>query len=260
MQNEIVESQKIEMLESASKSVRKRILKMLAHANKDEIRGGHAGGSLSCVEIMVALYFERMKGGDRFLLSKGHAAPCLYSVLAEKGLIKEDQLTSLRRLGGLGGHPNFYDPGVDFPSGSLGQLLSVGIGMALANRDSTIYVLLGDGELQEGQIWEAAMCAGHYKIHNLVAIVDRNGLQETGLVRDIMDIEPLGDKFRSFGWNVREADGHDFRQMLGALNTTQADCPTAIIANTVKGKGVGFMENVVGWHGIHDAKKLECAI
>jgi transketolase len=243
-------------LEEIGRRTRSRIIRMLAAANSDELRGGHAGGSLSCVELMVALYFSRMKRGDRFLLSKGHAAPCLYSVLAEKGLISEEDLKTLRRPGGLGGHPNVSTNGVEFPSGSLAQLLSVGIGMAIAERSSDVFVLIGDGEMQEGQIWEAVMCAAHHRLGNIFAIIDRNRIQETGWVKDVMDVEPLADKFRSFNWDVRVADGHDFGGILAALNAPGTGKPVAIIADTVKGKGFGMMENSIGWHGIHDRKEL----
>jgi transketolase len=257
MQDRIEE---IRRLEEISARARKKILGMLAHANRDELRGGHAGGSLSCIDILVALYFSRMEAGDRLLLSKGHASPALYSALSEKGLVSEEMLKMLRRPGGLGGHPCCDVKGVDFPSGSLSQLISVGLGMAIGDRTSKVYVVLGDGELQEGQVWEAMMFAGHNRLGNLVAIIDRNMLQQSGRVCDVMDIEPLADKFRSFNWNVKETDGHDFSGLLETLESAGSSMPTVIIANTVKGKGVGFMENRVEWHGIHDRKMLKAML
>ena len=240
---------------------RKHIIEMLAAAGS-----GHPGGSLSAVDVMVALYFGKMKHDpadpawpdrDRFVLSKGHACPALYAVLAECGYFPHDEIYTLRKFGSiLQGHPDCRKtPGVNISSGSLGQGLSAGIGMALAARldrkDYRTYVLLGDGEVQEGQVWEAAMTAPHYKIDNLCAILDYNGLQIDGPIQDVMNPEPLAEKWRAFRWNVLEINGHDFDQILQALDQAEQvkGAPTIIIASSIKGKGVSFMENVAGWHG-----------
>jgi len=227
---------------------------------------GHPGGSLSAVEIVTALYFRVMRldpknphwpDRDRFILSKGHAAPLLYAALAEKGFFPKEWLLTLRQLGSpLQGHPHCrYLPGVEVSTGSLGQGLAVGNGMALAarldKRDYRIYVLLGDGELQEGMVWEAAMAASHYGLDNLTAIVDRNFLQIDGSTEQVMSLEPVEDKFRAFGWEARTIDGHDFPQILEALDWARRvkGKPAAIVAHTIKGKGVSFMENNPDWHG-----------
>lgn len=244
-----------------ARTVRRHIIEMTAAA-----ASGHPGGSLSSVEILTALYFRVLRyrpaeldwpERDRFVLSKGHAAPLLYSVLAEVGCLGTDELCTLRQIDSrLQGHPDkSCTPGLETTSGSLGQGLSIGIGMALAGRldarDYRVYVLMGDGECDEGQIWEAAMAAAHFKLDNLVGIVDNNGLQIDGPNKVVMNLEPLPDKWRSFGWNVIEIDGHDFGQILAAFEQAgkAKGQPSVIIARTVKGKGVSFMENVVDFHG-----------
>jgi transketolase len=227
---------------------------------------GHPGGSLSATDIMTALYFKHMnvrpaepkwEDRDRFVLSKGHAAPALYACLAEAGYFSTDSLSTLRQIGSkLQGHPDMRKtPGVEASTGSEGQGLSMGIGMALAGKldrkQYRVYVMLGDGELDCGQIWEAAMSAAFFKVDNLVAIVDRNKLQLDGPTESIMSLEPLPDKWKAFGWHVIEANGHDFRDILSALDQAREikGKPTVIIAHTVKGKGVSFMEGAVGFHG-----------
>ena len=241
--------------------LRKHVIKMLGEAGS-----GHPGGSLSAADIMTVLYWHEMNidptrpdwpDRDRFVLSKGHAAPILYACLAEKGYFSVDELKTLRKLGSnLQGHPDSSKtPGVEVPTGSLGQGLSMGNGMALAakmdGRDYRVYVLLGDGEVEEGMVWEAAMTSAHYELDNLVAIVDNNKLQIDGDVRDVMGITDLAERFRSFGWAALDIDGHDYGQIVSALRLARGTKgrPTAIIAHTVKGKGVSFMENQVGWHG-----------
>ncbi|AOT73233.1 transketolase [Geosporobacter ferrireducens] len=227
---------------------------------------GHPGGSLSAVEIMTALYFEKMKidpknpkweERDRFILSKGHAAPVLYAALAEKGFFPKEELLKLRHVDAmLQGHPDMKGtPGVEMSTGSLGQGFSTSIGMALGakldQRSNRIYVLLGDGEVQEGIVWEAAMAAAHYQLDNLTAFMDYNGLQIDGNTDEVMNINPITDKWKSFGWNVVAIDGHDYDQIFDALEKAEStkNQPTVIIAKTVKGKGVSFMENQAGWHG-----------
>lgn len=227
---------------------------------------GHPGGSLSAAEIVTALYFEvmnidpenpEMEGRDKFILSKGHANPAQYAALAERGFFPKEDLITLRKLGSkLQGHPNMhYIPGIEMSTGSLGQGLSVAVGMALANKmdenGGRIYTLHGDGEIQEGMIWESAMAAVHYGLDNLTAIVDWNGLQIDGKNEDVMTVAPIGDKFRGFGWNVLECDGHDIEALIDVLNKAKEEKgrPTVIIAKTVKGKGVSFMEDQAGWHG-----------
>lgn len=227
---------------------------------------GHPGGSLSCADIVTSLYFDvmnidpknpEMPGRDRFVLSKGHAAPALYAVLAERGFFPKEELLSLRKMGSMfQGHPNMHKvPGVEMSTGSLGQGLSVAVGMALAAKmdddAGRVYTLHGDGEIQEGMIWEAAMAAVHYKLDNLTAIVDWNGLQIDGRNDEVMTVAPIADKFAGFGWNTFECDGHDIEDISIALKQAKEikDRPTVIIAKTVKGKGVSFMENQAGWHG-----------
>ena len=230
-------------------------------------KSGHPGGSLGAADIMTYLYFEEMDVDpanpnraerDRFVLSKGHCAPALYAVLAERGFFPKEELETLRHIGSrLQGHPNMNDtPGVDMSTGSLGQGISAAVGMALAAKhwgDSyRVYTLLGDGECEEGQVWEAAMFAGNHDLDNLVAIVDHNGLQIDGSIDEVNSAMPLADKFRAFKWHVIElADGNDMAQIAAAFAETRkvSDSPVAIIAETVKGKGVSFMENQVGWHG-----------
>ena len=226
---------------------------------------GHPGGSLSCTDILVALYFSKMKidpkdpnmpDRDRFVLCKGHAAPALYSVLAEKGFFDKAQLDNLRQMDGmLEGHPKKgLTPGIDASTGSLGQGLSIAVGMALAARldksQRRIYALLGDGESQEGQVWEAAMSAAHYRLSNITAFTDRNKLQIDGNTEKVMSLEPLAQKWRAFGWNVLEIDGHELEEIQSAIDSSKgSDRPTMIIANTTKGKGVSFMENMCEYHG-----------
>lgn len=248
-------------LEQLAKNIRRHIITMISQAGS-----GHPGGSLSAVEIVTALYFRVLRHDpanpqwaerDRFILSKGHAAPVLYGVLAESGYFPQEELSTLRKLDSrLQGHTDrTATPGVEMSSGALGQGLSFGIGIALAarldNQDYRVYVLLGDGECDEGQVWEAAMAAAHFKVSNLVAVVDHNELQLDGWNRQIMNLEPLGEKWRSFGWHVVEVNGHSFDQLLNAFGEAKQikGQPTVIIAHTIKGKGVSFMENVVEFHG-----------
>lgn len=251
----------LQELASRASTIRQHIIRMVAEA-----KSGHPGGSLSAADIVSTLYFHEMKvdpqnpkwpDRDRFVLSKGHAAPVLYAALAEKGYFPQDELMTLRKTGSrLQGHPSMkHLPGVEISTGSLGQGLSAANGMALAGRldgkDYRVYVLLGDGEIQEGQVWEAAMAAAHYKLDNLVGFIDHNRLQIDGPVEDVMSPEPVADKWRAFGWNVEEINGHDFTEIINALAKARETKgqPTMIVANTVKGKGVSFMENQVGWHG-----------
>ncbi len=227
---------------------------------------GHPGGSLSATDILTALYFKEMnidpqnphkEDRDKFVLSKGHAAPVLYAALGERGYFPVEEMMSLRKLGShFQGHPNRDKvPGVEMSTGSLGQGFSTAIGMALANKldnkDNRVYVLLGDGELQEGLVWEAAMAAGHYGLDNLCVFVDWNGLQIDGNNDDVIKVKPIDDKFKAFGFNVLLIDGHDFAQIFKALDEARS-CkgkPTAIIAKTHKGQGVPFMTDKAGWHG-----------
>lgn len=251
----------INELKETAKTIRKDIVKMITESSS-----GHPGGSLSAVEILTELYFNEMNidpeaprksDRDRFVLSKGHAAPALYSTLARRGFFNVDELLKLRKFGSiLQGHPNMNDvPGVDMSTGSLGQGISSAVGMALVGKSDNssyrVYTLLGDGELEEGQVWEAAMCAGHYKLDNLTAFIDFNGLQIDGPCEDVMGAEPIGDKFKAFRWNVIEIDGHDFEAIEKAIDEAKEykGKPTAIIAHTIKGKGVSFMENEASWHG-----------
>lgn len=252
----------VDQLEDIAKQVRRDTLVMLNRAGS-----GHTGGSLSSVEILTALFFSKMKHRphdpswdqrDRFVLSKGHAAPAFYAVLARCGYFPLEDLVSLRKLGShLQGHPDCkFTPGVEVPTGSLGQGLSMANGIALAVRldgkTSRVYVFLGDGEVQEGQIWEAAMSATHYKLDNLCAILDHNHLQIDGTVEEVMNIEPLSDKWRAFGWAVININGHDYTQILTSLDKAEKTKgqPSIIIAETIKGKGVSFFENKVEYHGV----------
>ena len=229
-------------------------------------KAGHPGGSLSCADLMTFLYFEEMnidpknpkkEDRDRFVLSKGHCAPALYSALAQRGYFPVEELTTLRKLGShLQGHPCMqHTPGVDMSSGSLGQGISVATGMALSaklsNDSYRVYTLLGDGEVAEGQVWEAAMFAGHKKLDNLVVIVDNNGLQIDGKVEDVCNPYPIDKKFEAFNFHVINIDAHDFDQIRAAFKEARETkgMPTAIIMKSVKGKGVSFMENQAGWHG-----------
>ena len=235
-------------------------------------KSGHPGGSLSAADIFTYLYFNEMnvdpqnpqwEDRDRFVLSKGHCCPSLYATLALKGFFDWDELSELRHVGAmLQGHPDMKGtPGIDMSTGSLGQGVSAACGMALAakldNKDYRVYTLLGDGEVEEGQVWEAAMFASHNKLDNLVVIVDQNGLQIDGTVEEVAGIEPLDKKFEAFGFEVFKIDGHDFEQIEDALNKakTVKGRPTAILAKTVKGKGGSFMENQVGWRGTAPNKK-----
>lgn len=252
----------IERLNEKSKELRRHIVRMLGEAGS-----GHPGGSLSSADIVTALFFHEMRlkpaepywpDRDRFILSKGHAAPVLYAALAERGFFPVSELDTLRKLGSrLQGHPDMKKlPGVEMSTGSLGQGLSVANGMALAARldrkDYRVYVVLGDGELQEGMVWEAAMASAHYKLDNLVAFVDHNGLQIDGPVTEVMSPEPVAGKWRAFGWHTLVVNGHDMGQILDALAEakTVKGKPTMIVAETVKGKGCSFMENLCDWHGV----------
>ncbi|MBP3271319.1 MAG: transketolase [Ruminococcus sp.] len=228
-------------------------------------KSGHPGGSLSIADTLTYLYFNKMNvypdkpdepTRDRFVLSKGHTAPALYSVLAQKGFFSTEELKSLRHIGALlQGHPCIHIPGVDMSSGSLGQGISAACGMALSAKISNdsykVYTILGDGEIQEGQVWEAAMFAAHYKLDNLVAIVDNNGLQIDGRVADVMSPYPIVDKFKAFGWHVIEMDAHDFDSIDAAFSEAEkiSGQPVAIIQKSIKGKGISFMEDNVSWHG-----------
>lgn len=251
----------INELTSVANQIRKDIVVMVNAAGS-----GHPGGSLSSADILTALYFNEMsidpnqpdlESRDRFVLSKGHAAPVLYSTLARRGYFDTSELVYLRKIGHmLQGHPNMnYVPGVDMSTGSLGQGFSASVGMALAgkldNTDVRTYVLLGDGEMNEGLVWEAAMCGAHYKLDNLLAIVDYNGLQIDGPNEEVMGIKPLDSKWESFGWNVISIDGHNFEEIFAALKEAKETKgkPSVILASTVKGKGVSFMENQASWHG-----------
>ncbi len=248
-------------LQALAKQVRREIIEMTGAA-----KTGHPGGSLSAVEILVELYFDYMHidpknptwaDRDRFILSKGHAAPVLYAVMAEAGYTPKDQLNTLRKLGSIyQGHPDMrFIPSLEASTGSLGEGLSLVLGMGLAarldQRPSRYYVLLGDGEIQEGQIWESAMAAAFHKVDNIVAIVDYNGIQLDGFVKDIMEVAPLAEKWRAFGWHTVEIDGHDIPSIRRALEEAEATKfrPTCIVAHTIKGKGVSFMENNPKFHG-----------
>jgi transketolase len=251
----------IAALELKAKELRRHIVSMLAEAGS-----GHPGGSLSAADLITALYYNEMnvnpedpewEGRDYFVMSKGHAAPALYGILAMKGYFPVDDLKTLRKLGShLQGHPcRLKTPGVEVSTGSLGHGVSVAVGIAkglkLDNKPNRVYTIVGDGESQEGQVWEAAMFAAHYKLDNLVLILDRNRLQIDGRPEDVMNPEPLPEKFKAFGFNVIEINGHDMAEILDAFAKAK-ECkgmPTAIIANTIKGKGVSFMEDQVGWHG-----------
>lgn len=247
-------------LEMTAVNVRKGIIEGTFNA-----KSGHPGGSLSIADLLTYLYSVKMNVNpadpdmeerDRLVLSKGHTAPALYSVLAEKGFFPKEELKSLRHIGALlQGHPCIHIPGVDMSSGSLGQGISVACGMALAgktdNRDYKVYTILGDGEVEEGQVWEAAMFAAHYGLDNLVAIVDNNGLQIDGKITEVCSPEPITDKFAAFGWHVITMDAHDFDSIEKAFDEAEkiSGKPVAIIQKSVKGKGVSFMEDKVSWHG-----------
>ncbi|CAB5079504.1 Transketolase, N-terminal section (EC [Olavius algarvensis associated proteobacterium Delta 3] len=251
----------VDELKEMAATIRCDIINMICTAE-----AGHPGGSLSATDIVTALYFRVMQvdpshprwpDRDRFILSKGHACPVWYAALAERGYFDRSHLGTLRRLGSiLQGHPDMNKtPGIDMTAGSLGHGLSAGIGMALAARVQKkpyhTWVIVGDGEVQEGSVWEAAMAAAKWKLDNLTAILDRNNLQNDWYVDELMPIEPIAEKWRAFGWHVVEIDGHDMEQVVSALEDakTRKGGPTMVIAKTVKGKGVSFMENVCEWHG-----------
>ena len=256
-----METTKLEMLKEKALNIRLGALEGIHAASS-----GHPGGSLAIADILAYLYFAEMnvdpanpkdENRDRLVLSKGHTAPALYAALAEKGFFDKDILKTLRKFGSiLQGHPDMkHIPGIDMSTGSLGQGFSAACGIALAgkidSKDYRVYSIIGDGESEEGQIWEAAMFGAHYKLDNLVAIVDNNGLQIDGKVTEVMNPTPLDEKFAAFGWNVINIDGHDFDQIADALACARATNgkPTAIIAKCVKGKGVSYMEDQVSWHG-----------
>ena len=263
----------VKEMAAVAKKLRRHIVTMTGEAGS-----GHPGGSLSAVEIVTALYYKVMRHDpqafgwpdpDRFILSKGHAAPVLYAALAECGYFPLKELSTLRQLGScLQGHTDCrLTPGVEMSAGSLGQGLSFGIGVALAGRlnsqDYRVYVLLGDGECDEGQVWEAAMAASHFKLDNLVAIVDNNGQQIDGWNRDVMNLDPFDKKWAAFGWQVIEVDGHDFTRLIDAFNRAKLvrGQPVVIMAHTVKGKGVSFMENNPEFHGkTPTAAEIELAL
>jgi transketolase len=251
----------LEELQEIAKRIRREIVQMIGAA-----KSGHPGGSLSAVEMVVELFFHHMRidpqnpkwpDRDRFILSKGHACPVLYAAMAEAGFTPIDQLSTLRKLGSIyQGHPDVrFIPALEASTGSLGEGLSLGIGMGFAarldGRQYRTYVMLGDGESQEGQIWEAAMSAAFHKIDNVVVFLDYNKIQLDGFVKDIMEVAPLADKWRAFGWHTLEIDGHSFPAIQQALRDAEATkgVPTCIVANTIKGKGVSFMENNPKFHG-----------
>ncbi|MDD6771742.1 MAG: transketolase [Inconstantimicrobium porci] len=254
-------------LQNTAKTIRRDIVTMLT-----ESASGHPGGSLSATDIITTLYFKemnidpknpKMEDRDRFVLSKGHAAPALYSALARRGFFDPAKLNTLRKLGSdLQGHPNMNDvAGIDMSTGSLGQGISAAVGMALAgkldNKDYRVFALLGDGELEEGQVWEAAMSAAHYSLDNLTAFVDFNGLQIDGKIEDVMNPGPIDKKFEAFGWNVLNIDGHNIEEIIEAVDKARnfKEKPTMIVCHTVKGKGVSFMENQASWHGTAPSKE-----
>lgn len=273
-------SRNIIELKQMANTIRKDILNMIWNA-----QSGHLGGSFSIVEILTALYFDEMRYNpaepdweerDRFILSKGHTAPALYATLTNAGFFPKSKIfSSFRRINSmLQGHPDMKKtPGVEMTSGSLGIGLSAANGMALANRfkeiDARVYCMIGDGEINEGQIWEAAATASHYHLDNLVAFVDVNGLQNDAETKKVKDMLDIAQKWKAFGWNTIEIDGHDFSEIFEALDSARSckNLPTAIIAHTIKGKGVSFMENVVEFHGKTPTeaeyksglKELECA-
>lgn len=263
--------QQVKEVQGRAKAIRRHIVSMVTEA-----KSGHPGGSLSAADILATLFFVEMKvdpkepknpDRDRFVLSKGHAAPVLYAALAEKGFFPTEELLSLRRIDSrVQGHPSMKDlPGIDMSTGSLGQGLSAACGMALAGRldkrDYRVFALLGDGELEEGMIWEAAMFAAHHKLDNLTAFVDFNGLQIDGPVTEVLSPLPIPEKWEAFGWNVMVIDGHDVAAIYEALQAAKEvkGKPTMIVAKTVKGKGVAEMENAVGWHGKAPSRE-ECEL
>lgn len=259
----MLSNQEIDNLKKSALNVRRNIVKMVHSA-----KSGHPGGSLSGADILTVLYqkslnipsdwdkSENFESRDRFILSKGHASPLLYSILAERGLIKEEELLTFRKMGSkLQGHPSKgYVAGVEASTGSLGQGLSLGCGIAMGlkldKNPANVVVYMGDGELQEGSCWEAFMQAAHRNLDNLIAIIDRNRLQIDGCTENVMSLGDVAEKIKSFGWDIIEINGHDFNEIYNAIETAKkATKPFAIVANTVKGKGVSFMENQAGWHG-----------
>lgn len=255
-----MEKNKLTMLSSNATKARKYAVQMVHDA-----ASGHPGGSLSCMDILAALYFDIMNidpqnpqnpDRDRFVMSKGHCSPAVYSILSLRGYFPAEELKMFRRIDGdMSGHVEMSVPGVDMSTGSLGQGISVAVGMALAGKtqgkDYRVYSILGDGEVNEGQVWEAMQASAKYKLDNLCAIVDVNGLQIDGKTEDVMPTEPLDKKFESFGWHVIKIDGHNFEEILNAFEEAKnvKDIPTMILAKTIKGKGISYMENQVGWHG-----------
>jgi transketolase len=262
-----------EQLKEIARKCRIDILEMLEKAGS-----GHPGGSLSAIDIIVTLFFHEMKSNpsdplwkdrDRFILSKGHAVPALYAVLAERGIIPKEELSTLRRINSrIQGHPDrVLLPIVEASTGSLGQGISIAQGIALGlkhqKKDARVFCLMGDGETQEGQVWETALSAPKYHLNNLVVFIDNNNGQIDGHVDEVMDLRPLADKWRAFKWAVQEIDGHDFNQIIGALEKArnEKEKPSLIVAKTVKGKGVSFMENSISWHGVSPNKEqLERAL
>jgi len=261
-------NEEIARLNQIARQVRKDIIEMLAEAGS-----GHPGGSLSACDIVVALYFSVMRHNpqdpqwrerDRFILSKGHSCPAMYACLARAGYFPVEELNTLRKMGSrLQGHPSKADglPGIEVSTGSLGQGLSVangiGLGLRLDRIDARVYCLMGDGEIEEGQIWEAAMAAAHYHLDNLCGVVDNNELQIDGRIEEIMNPNPITEKWKAFGWNTIEIDGNRMEEILKAFDEAKRirGRPTVIIARTIKGKGVSFMENVVEWHGKAPSKE-----
>jgi len=256
----MVDQAKVEELKRIAGRIRCDIIWALVHAGS-----GHPGGSLSATDFCTALYFYAMQrdekacsweGRDRVVFSKGHVSPLVFSLLAEAGYIEREELKTFRQFGSrLQGHPNLDCPGIEVGTGSLGQGLSISVGMALGLRQSgkanRVYCIMGDGENQEGSTWEAIMSAGHFKLDNVCTVLDNNNLQIDGWVEEVMGIQPIADKWRAFRWNVIEIDGHDMAQCMRAFDDAKAfkGKPTVIVAKTVKGKGVSFMENQAGWHG-----------
>jgi len=256
-----MDKHELKLLKKQATVIRKHIIDEVFSASS-----GHPGGSLSCADILTVLYFKEMRvdtrnphwqDRDRFVLSKGHCAPALYAALAEKGFFPKGELLKFRSIDSfLEGHPSMrYVPGVDMSTGSLGQGISAAVGMAIAgkldNKDYRVYAVLGDGEIQEGQVWEACMAASHYKLDNLTAFLDHNGLQIDGKITEVMSPEAVEGKFRAFGWSVININGHDCEQIAEAIERAKKTkgVPTVIVADTIKGKGVSFMENAAGWHG-----------